>query len=340
MSLNVFRLPEMTHMSQQLYQTWLVWPSLTVLVVGLTAWFVWLSLSINRLPPEAQRNEKAAEVNKVREAGPPRPQVSGESARVHLEQTTDDQSLIPAVNAARFGLKWQALAPLGGETGAGYVGMSHDQNLNAWFSEHGVTVRPTVSEQQRERSRHMDMRLKAYGYGDRLADAPPIVSQRVMGNRIEYERAENFEVRLSHFGLQDESIFNRQAEIRNPKIAEWYDNRAEGIEQGFTIDVRPKREADAGKYESLRLVLSLNGDLRAEVTDDAQAIELTDATGKRTLSYSKLTALDADGKHLPSHMETSADCIEIALVVDDRSASYPIVIDRIVASLEPILEEQ
>jgi hypothetical protein len=45
-----------------------VWPSLTVLVVGLTAWFVWLSLSINRdLPPQAQRHDIAAAVNNVRD---------------------------------------------------------------------------------------------------------------------------------------------------------------------------------------------------------------------------------------------------------------------------------
>ena len=55
-----------------------------------------------------------------------------------------------AITAARFGLKRQERGPFG-ETGNGYLGMSHDQNLNAWFAEDGVTVRPTVAEDKRQR---------------------------------------------------------------------------------------------------------------------------------------------------------------------------------------------
>jgi hypothetical protein len=52
------------------------------------------------------------------------PQLQGERARVYLEQTGEGQSLMQAVTAARFGLKWQECAPFGGESGGGYLGIS------------------------------------------------------------------------------------------------------------------------------------------------------------------------------------------------------------------------
>ncbi len=54
-----------------------------------------------------------------------------EKARVYLEQTSEGQSLMQAVTAARFGLKLEERDPISGASGAGYLGMSHDQNLNA-----------------------------------------------------------------------------------------------------------------------------------------------------------------------------------------------------------------
>ena len=66
-----------------------------------------------------------------------------------------------ALTAARFGLKWQERAPFGGESGGGYLGMSHDQNLNAWFDEEGATIRPTVPEQERARSEEHTSELQS-----------------------------------------------------------------------------------------------------------------------------------------------------------------------------------
>jgi hypothetical protein len=263
-------------------------------------------------------------------------QLVGAAARKYLDEPGEGQSLMRAINAARFGLKRQERGPFG-ETGSGYLGMSHVQNLNAWFAEDGVTVRPTVSEDKREGAWHMELRLKAYGYGNDLVAAPAIVAQHVKDNRIEYERS-NFELRNANFEFRKDSLFNLQSAIQTPKFIEWYENRAEGIEQGFTIATRPGRNVGVKSDEPLRLLVSLNGNLRAEVKDAGKAIELTDFSGRPALLYSKLTALDADSKQLAAHMEASADGSEIALVVDDRGASYPIVIDPIVANLEKILD--
>src|SRR3982074_836408 len=101
---------------------------------------------------------------------PPNAQVrlSGEKARAYLQQTNEGQSLAQALTAARFGLQWQENAPGDIGTGGGYVGMSHEQNLRAWFGKDGVTVRPTLPEEKRDQAWSMGLRLKAYGYGGQL----------------------------------------------------------------------------------------------------------------------------------------------------------------------------
>jgi hypothetical protein len=244
--------------------------------------------------------------------------LSGEPARTYLAQTADGQSLSQALTAARFGLEWQEHAPADSKTGAGYLGMSHEQNLRAWFGQDGLTVQPTVSEDKRDGGWTTTLHLKAWGYGNEPADVPPIISRKVKENRIEYERAS----------------FNSQSETRNPKLVEWYENRAEGIEQGFTITERPGRNGGVTPNEPLRVLLSISGNLRARAIDDGNKIELADDKGKGALSYSKLVAQDADGRKLAARMEVSGEGEEIGLVVEDADARYPIVIDPFIASLE------
>ena len=250
-------------------------------------------------------------------------QLSGDAARDYLAQPGEGQSLMAAVTRAMFGLQARAQPPSGAPSGAGYLAMSHDQNLQAWFGKAGMTVRPTVPVDQLAEAWQMEMQLKAYGYGRQLADVPPIVSADVKSTRIEYHR------RAGVSAIP-------QSETRTHLI-EWYENRAEGIEQGFTLSERPRRVGDASESKPLRVLLALSGDLRAELPEDGQSIVLS-RDGKPALSYSKLIAEDADGRKLASHMETSADGREIALVVDDAEARYPIVIDPIVASLEQKLD--
>ena len=84
----------------------------------------------------------------------------------------------------------------------------------------------------------------------------------------------------------------------------------------------------------MRISLAVSGDLRARVVEDGNRIELTDDNGKGILSYSKLVALDADGKKLAARMEVGGEGKEIALVVEEAGARYPIVIDPVLASLE------
>ena len=241
------------------------------------------------------------------EADEPTPQLMGAAAREYMEQSVEGRSLLAALTAARFGLERHEHAPLAGEGGAGYLGLSHEQNLNAWFGEEGVTVRPTTPAKD-ARAWRLELSFKAYGYGRQLHAAPPVVARRVEGVRIEY--------------------------VRGGGVVEWYENRAEGIEQGFTIDERPAGAGGAGG--PLRLSLAVSGGLRPRAFDGGQTIELFDARGAGVLSYGELSAVDARGRRLAARMEAGGD--EIALLVEDADAAYPIVIDPIVATLEQRLD--
>src|SRR5437870_3934342 len=255
--------------------------------------------------------------------------LEGAQAREYLEKTEDGRSLAWAVTAARFGLKLQERSPLGDGGGAGYLGMSHVQNLNAWFDSEGVTIRPTLAEEESAKAWRLGMKLKAYGYGAQLIDAPPIVSHRVKENRIEYERSdcrfENLVLPLSSSRPTSPSSA-RQSAIGNwqSAITEWYENRAAGIEQGFKLDAPPRSETFAAGDEPLRLVVALAGDLRARAKQDGSEAELLDKGGDAVLSYGQLTAKDATGRILRTRMETNAEGREIALVVEDKGSTYPI----------------
>jgi hypothetical protein len=264
-------------------------------------------------------------------------QLAGEKARQYLRETVDGRSLLQAVTAAQFGLKAHDHSPYDEESGAGYLGMSHDQNLNAWFAADGMTLRPTLPAEEQRQAWQLAFRLKAYGYGDELAVASPIVSQRVKDNRIEYHREEQAGPipYLSRPSLAKADIASR---ISHPAMIEWYENQSAGIEQGFTLSARPVRGEEVGTDEPLRLMVEVTGDLRARAKDEGQAIELSRQSGETVLSYSKLTALDANGRKLAARMETSADGGEIALLVEDREAVYPLMIDPIMATLEKKLD--
>jgi hypothetical protein len=112
-------------------------------------------------------------------------------------------------------------------------------------------------------------------------------------------------------------------------VSEWYANRQEGIEHGFTLDRRPA-EATVGE---LRVEMEIEGLEVATAEGDCNDLTFnTPDGGVPVLGYSKLLVTDASGKKLPATMEPTAH--GLAIVVDDSSARYPLVIDPLITSLE------
>ncbi len=111
----------------------------------------------------------------------------------------------------------------------------------------------------------------------------------------------------------------RRVEYRREGWVEWYVNDPKGLEQGFTLETAPPGEG--------RLCIEgrVGGALELHLGPDGRAIECRDKHNREVLRYGKLIALDANGTRLPSRLDLAGRTIRI--LVDDRGAAYPIVID-------------
>src|SRR6266498_686609 len=231
---------------------------------------------------------RGAIADSAKNVATPMPALHGRAAFRHLEQTGLRNSLWAAVNAARYGVEPRK--------GGGYESANPGQKYRAIFTPQGVDVRGSSGTGGGWR---LGMRLTAYGYGARKK-AVIATGLKVAGERVEYERR-------SRDGA---------------KLSEWYVNRAEGLEQGFTIPRAPgKRRAG----EKLNLWLRLSGDLKARSADKGQAILLDGRGAGAGLRYDGLKAYDAIGRGLESRMKLSGDRVKIEVM--DETAVYPVTID-------------
>jgi len=109
-------------------------------------------------------------------------------------------------------------------------------------------------------------------------------------------------------------------------LEEWFINDQRGLEHGFTVFHRPERET--GCEAPLAFTLAVRGDLRVDVQSDRRGIRFLHHTLGAVLTYTGLTVIDADGKHLSARFESSGQAVE--LLVDERNARYPLTIDPLV----------
>lgn len=116
------------------------------------------------------------------------------------------------------------------------------------------------------------------------------------------------------------SIHGNRIEIDRGNLIEWYVNDARGIEQGFTLVVAPPFLPSAA---SLVLECEVGGTLLGSARPDG--FEFTSEDGGFVLQYGDLFAIDAAGRELLASM--TLEGTRLRLVVDDRDACYPLVID-------------
>ena len=99
-----------------------------------------------------------------------------------------------------------------------------------------------------------------------------------------------------------------------------YLNEAGGLRQNFIIERRPD-----GKDQLTVKMKLINTGLVATLRD-GQSLQLADAKGKTLLGYDQLKVWDAGHNALSAHMELTGNT-DLAIVVDDRHARYPLTID-------------
>ncbi len=272
---------------------------LLALALGLLAGFgIWNTVS---------RGGQIAEAGNISVGTSSAPALQGRPAIDYLKQRGLYGRVRASVEASRYEIGWRERTGLAGLKKA-YQAVNPAQNLRAYFSPQGVRITPR--EANARPSWQFGMKLRGAGYGERLSEviAGPMIAD---GNRIEI----------------------KQSAIRNPQsaITEWYVNKSEGIEQGFTLSERPG-ETFGG--EPLRLAMELSGDLKASLADDGQAVSLSSRRGKEALRYDHLTAYDALGRILPSRMEVRER--EVSLLVEDAHAVYPVTIDPLFTQIKKL----
>jgi len=104
-------------------------------------------------------------------------------------------------------------------------------------------------------------------------------------------------------------------------MEEWFENRTDGLEHGFTLAHRPGKAAGP-----LLLHLTVRGDLHA--AGGCSSIRFVDAAGADVLHYADLKVTGASGRELAARITTEAGGLRIE--VDESSADYPITIDPVV----------
>jgi len=78
---------------------------------------------------------------------------------------------------------------------------------------------------------------------------------------------------------------DNRIEYRRGRFTEWYENRPDGIEQGFVLPAPPDGEATEAP---LHLELTLTGSLRPLISEDGQAIDFMAKDGRPVLRYAGL----------------------------------------------------
>ncbi len=174
-------------------------------------------------------------------------------------------------------------------SGDGYHAANPHQGWRVTFAPNGaVRLRPHQGAAWR-----WGLRLAAYGYHAPLPLTHP--------------------AQLSASGPQVRYAWGRG-------ITEWWINRPDGLEQGFTLEQRP--EGFDGRAP-LRLWLTPEGDLRPLL--HGNAVRFVDSDGNTVLRYHTLRAWDAAGREVAGRMEVHEERVVLAL--DDATAIYPLTVD-------------
>jgi hypothetical protein len=224
----------------------------------------------------------------------PAPSVpKGDAATARLKEQGHYASLMEAMQAARYAVETVQAntgTPQGGECYAGNPAHS----LRCWFRPDGLELQAAGAKQWK-----LNLRLRGYGRATlETADVDKVSARQ---SRVELSRAQG-------------------------ALVEWYDNRAAGLEQGFTLQHAPHGDGP------LRLILEAEGDLHPEPEIRNTAVRFVAADGETTLRYTGLKVWDAAQRELTAHLEVQGR--QLALVVNDRDAAYPVTLDPLITSQE------
>lgn len=158
------------------------------------------------------------------------PNLQGEEAVEYLKEQGLYASLGEAMKAARYGV-YESRHSLRARPDEEFYAENPLQKYEAYFSPE--SVRLSTGEGDRL---EVGVKLKGAGYGDRQQSVTP-GQPTVKGSRIEIERS----VRSHESGVESQIARSSDSGLQTPdsRLIEWYVNREEGLEQGFTLERAP-----------------------------------------------------------------------------------------------------
>ena len=130
---------------------------------------------------------------------------------------------------------------------------------------------------------------------------------------------------LTPFTGKELKADKNEAEIEDEEMKVTYKNTEEGMRQDFILMSKPEGKGN------VRLTLAIETPLKVRVGGDALAF--IGEGGEEKMKYSRLKVWDANGKILPAHFEKE-ELKNIALVVNDNEAEYPIMIDPLSGTIK------
>ncbi len=262
-----------------------------------------------------------------------------EQATERLEQSRMYESLQEAVAAARYKVYADERA------GQAFYANNSKQNLSAQFTQDAARItadvnkdsdvslpgqiKQAMAETPLHKERSINLRFIGAGYDNAIHTAvgQPIIT--TAGNRLTYRHelsTINESAHRLHSMLTASAIHTRHARwFADPvrfTIEEWYVNKPEGIEHGFTLN-EPFVERREG--ERLRLEVEVEGDFFAQVFEEGKRIDFKSKDGRAKLSYAGLKAYDSLGRELAARMSVNETVLSYE--VDDSTAVYPLTID-------------
>jgi hypothetical protein len=169
---------------------------------------------------------------------------------------------------------------------------AHD--LRTTFDERGIAVGPRT-KQDTSPAWRFAWQTTGFGRPGRIEEVAPS-SPSAAGARVVYQR---------------------------DGWSEWYENSAKGLEQGFTVEQRPAGEG------ALQIIGGFSEGLRPELRADG-AIDFIDDHGACVIRYGEPHTWDARGVELPSELVVAGS--ELAILVEDGGAAYPITVDPLMTS--------
>lgn len=290
---------------------------LAVFWFGIGEWFLRdLGSSAQVSTPGAEPGDKPVEETKASAAEPrlgPSAELpaslTSDAAKEELRKRGHYESLAEALAAARLAV--DKIDPAGPHSrGAEYFASNPKQQLRAWFGRDGIELTSGLKPVEGEEPWSVQVKLAGVGRGGALVK-PGTRTVTGDGPRVEIGDSTGM-------------------------VTEWYENRGEGIEQGFTVYKDPQGSGP------LEVVMKVEGTVRAELLPDAGeggGVRFVDREGEPVVSYQGVKAWDATGRVLGARVERRG-ATELAIVTEDSGAAYPVVIDPLFASMQTRLIEE